>query len=498
MWLEANAVLLLDAAPDAILVSDEAGCIVLANLQAERLFGVSRDKLVGLSVESLIPTRFRDQHPQHRKNFLADPRVRPMGAGLELFAQRSDGNEFPVEISLSPLKTGQGTFVISAIRDTSERRRAEERFHGLMESAPDAMVIVDQKGNIARVNSQTERIFGFARVELLGKPIEVLIPGRYREQHIGHRDRFLASPGVRPMGLGLELFGLRSDGTEFPVEISLSPLATEEGSYVIAAIRDITERKLTDEKIQTLNRQLHAKIEDLAASNRELEAFSYSISHDLRAPLRQIDGFSRILMEDAPPDLSPELRDCLQQIRQGMRHMGALVDDLLNFARLGRKELLRQTVDMNALTRSVVAEFKYEIRDRDVRWSVGDLPSANCDSVLMRQVLRNLIANAVKFTRTRDTAVVEIGSQPVDGQEAFFVRDNGVGFDMKYAGKLFGVFQRLHLQEDFEGTGVGLAIVQRIIQKHHGRVWAQSEAGRGSAFFFMLGSPAEDERLQEQ
>jgi PAS domain S-box-containing protein len=365
-------------------------------------------------------------------------------------------------------------------------RASDARFRQLVESAPDSVVLVDAAGRIEVVNAQTERLFGYSRDALVGQAVETLVPERYRSAHADHRAGYLSEPKLRPMGADLELRGRRADGTEFPVEISLSPVDTEEGRLILADIRDVSGRRAQELKIQELNERLTQDNAELAALNEELEAFSYSVSHDLRAPLRAIDGFSKALLEDCAEVLDDEGQAHLDRVRRAAQRMGQLIDDLLKLSRVARVQLEIQEVDVSALAKDVAADLQARQPDRQVEARIEDGLRVRADPRLLRIALENLIGNAWKFTAGRAPGRIELDGIERDGATVLRLRDNGVGFDMRYVDQLFRAFQRLHDARDFPGTGIGLATVQRIVHKHGGRVWAEAQPDQGAAFYFTL------------
>ncbi len=468
---------LLEAAPDAMILVDHSGAIVLVNSQTESLFSYKRHELIGSKVELLVPERFRKNHPVHRVGYMETAGVRPMGMGLNLFGLRADGSEFPVEISLSPIDTEEGRFIIAAVRDVAARRQAEEMFRGLLESAPDAMVIVDRLGKIRLVNSQTEAVFGYSREELIGERLEKLVPERYGEIHPKHRTSYFEEPRVRRMGGGLELFARRKDGSEFPVEISLSPLETEDGILVNAAIRDVSEMRRTE--------AIARMAEELKRSNAELEQFAYVASHDLQEPLRAVAGSVQMLQLRYEDKLDERANEFITHAVEGATRMQSLLNDLLTYSRVGTRGQTFAPTDFNKVVKAVTDDLAVAVRENNAVIRAAELPTLPADEVQMIQLFQNLIANAIKF-KGDNAPQIQVGAEDCGRHWQFSIEDNGIGIDVQYADRVFVIFQRLHTRKEYPGTGIGLAICKRIVDRHNGKIWFESNENKGTTFFFTL------------
>jgi len=483
---EARLAGVIHSAMDAILTVDEQQRIVLFNPSAEKMFGCPAADALGQPLDRFIPERLRTAHARHIRDF-GETHVtrRQMGQLGSISGVRTNGEEFPIEAAISRVDVAGRTLFTAIVRDITERKRAEEelveahrRTTAILESISDGFNTFDREWRYTYVNAAAAKMVGKAPEELLGKNFWELWP-HAADSPFGVAYRRTVAENVP---VQVEAFYPDPLNAWFEVRCYPSP----EG--LAQFFTDTTQRKRVEEEIRRLNTDLEGRVAErtaeLEAANRELESFSYTVSHDLRAPLRTMDGFADALLEDYGPQLPAEAGNYLATIRRGAQRMGTLIDDLLAFSQLGRKPLARQPVNMEALVHGALEELGPE--RNGIQFVSGDLPRAHGDPALLKQVWMNLLSNAIKYSRHAEQARIEIGSLAEARAMVYFVRDNGAGFDMKYAGKLFGVFQRLHRADEFEGTGIGLATVQRIVHRHGGRVWAEAQPDQGATFYFTL------------
>lgn len=581
---ESKFIGLLESAPDAMVITSGDGEILMINAQTERLFGFKRDEMTGKKIEFLIPERFHHKHTGHRKGYVENPKIRGMGLGMNLFGKRKDGSEFPVEISLSPMEIIEedGIMIISAIRDITKQKEAEaeiKKLNGNLEllvverTAEVELALTSEKAAHAEMNKNQLRLAFLTEAsnilassldysEILTNLVKMVTPAiadwcaidevkkdgtikriaashvdlrktkfvyelaqkyppdinaphgiyeviRTREPELNRHiwDEFSenAAQDVEHLRLIREL-GLKSSITvallsrgkiygvltlvladsgrlfeekdlEFAKELALRTTLALENAKLYKEVQDSNTE---------LEQRVAKRTVELEAINKELEAFSYSVSHDLRAPLRSIDGFSNKILKDYGELFDDQGKDYFMRVKNASQHMGHLIDDLIKLARISRIGMNIEEINLSAMAQSITNELKELNPQRTASIYIQDDMIAKGDRNLIQIALQNLLDNAWKYSKNQTETKIEFGSTQKDEQIVYFITDNGVGFDMRYVDKLFGAFQRLHSLSEFEGTGIGLATVQRIIRRHQGTIWADSEVNKGTTFFFTL------------
>ncbi|HEX5398126.1 MAG TPA: PAS domain S-box protein [Verrucomicrobiae bacterium] len=472
-----------------VAITDPQGKITYANDKFCAISKYSRAELLGQD-HRLINS---GHHPKAFIRGLWTTIARGKVWKGEIKNKARDGSFYWVDTTIVPFlnEDGKPRQYVAIRADITERKRVEEmraQYTAIVRSSDDAILSKTLDGTITSWNPGAEKIFGYSSAEAIGMRMLDFIPSELADEEATILARIARGESIEHF----ETVRIRKGGERIHVSVTVSPIRDDRGKVVGASkiARDISERKRAEAEIRQLNAELERRVAqrtaELEAANKELEAFAYSVSHDLRAPLRAVHGFAGIVLEDFGPQIPEEGRQYLQRIRKGGQRMGELIDDLLAFSRLSRQPVNRQRVNTAKMVQDAREELKPQHDGRQIEFRIADLPPCVADSRLLKQVWINLLSNAIKYTGDRRPAIVEAGCARQNGGNVYFVRDNGVGFDMQYAGKLFGVFQRLHRADEFEGTGVGLAIVQRIVHRHGGRVWAEGRLNQGATFYFTL------------
>jgi PAS domain S-box-containing protein len=455
----------VECAPNGVALTMVDGRIVLVNAELERMFGCVRAELLGKPIERLVPERFRSGHAMLRESESRDFQSHAMGAGRELFGLRANGTEFPIEVGINALRTRDGLMVVESIVDISVRKRLERLFQKIVEAAPCAMIMVDAAGRIVLANPQTESMFGYARAELIGNPLEMLLPERLRAIHGTHRQAFAASPAIRQMGVDRDLTARRKDGSEFPVEIGLNPVSSDDGRLVLAAVTDITRRSTM---------QL-----ELRQANANLEEFTYAASHDLKSPLRGIADLISWIAEDLGDTANEEVRRNLGRVMDRIQRLGCVIDDLLAYAHAGTASSDVVSVDLRDLVNGVL-----DILPRPPGFNVSveiDSQPFATNRAPLESVLRNLIGNAVKH-HDRPSGNIAIRAQDVGRYCEMMISDDGPGIPPASQERVFRMFQTLAAGAR-DHSGIGLALTRRLVEAHGGRIRLESAEGkRGTSF----------------
>lgn len=463
-WTQAASEAFLESSPDAVVIIDATGAMVLVNAQTEVLFGHGRADLIGQHVEVLLPKRFREAHVAKRTGYVGEPRTRPMGAGLDLFGLRSDGTEFPIDISLASLETPQGSFFAAAVRDTTDRRRAEERVRAFLESAPDAVVVIERDGRIVIVNAQTEALFGYRREAMLGQSVEMLLPERFRGSHVAHRADYANEPRTRSMGEGLALFGRRADGSEFAIDISLAPLDTEQGLLLAATVRDVTERKR------------------LEASR---DQFIHLAAHELRTPLTTLATLGTTLAMHLHEMSAENVEAALDALKRQGERASSMVANLLDLSQLdtGRADVQLEPLAIAPVIARVV-EGAPPPPPKMVTVDVAEDLIVLSGPVYLERLLTNLLTNAYRY----GGPTITISGERRGPKVRLEVCDDGDGVPDDLVGQVFDPFTRGSKAGAVGGSGIGLALCQRIADAFGGSI-SYDRSRDGACFVLQLEVP---------
>lgn len=480
----------IETAVDGVILIDGEGCIRMYNPACEKLFGYARDEVMGRNVKMLMPEPYRSEHDGYLEAYHRTGEARIIGIGREVTGRRKDGTEFPIELSVGEASEGDDRVFVGIIRDITARKTAEQalrdseaKLRAVIDTAVDGVIIIDASGDIELFNPACRRLFGYEPDEVIGRNVKMLMPEPYRSEHDGYLEAYRRTGEAKIIGIGREVIARRKNGTEFPMELSVAEAREGNEQIFVGIIRDITERKKAERA--------------LAESAHEFESFAYSVAHDLKSPLRAISGFSDALAEDYEGVLDEAGKEFLSHISTGAVRMGQLIDDLLEYSRLGRDAVTFRVLPMGEIVDLVRENLAAEIDASGAAIVVeGELPELEIQQEIMLQIMQNLVGNAMKFVAEGTTPRVTIRGGRQNGRCTVEVADNGIGMEPEYLARIFDIFQRLHLVEEYPGTGIGLAIVKKGVQIHHGMIDVVSAPGDGTTFrlSFPARQPREDEK----
>ncbi len=491
----------VESAPSGMIMIDSQGCIVLTNQATSELFGYGPDDLIGSSIEQLVPDRFRTHHPEHRAKFFSNPHPRKMGAGRDLFGLHKNGTEVPIEIGLNPFKTEEGTFVLASVVDITARKLEEERFRLVVETTPNGMIMVDTSGRIVLVNQLTESLFGYSRAELLGQPIEILVPLPFRKEHPHQRAKYLTNQiQNRVMGKGRELCGLHKNGREIPIEVGLNSIKTQEGLFILASVVDITEQKAAEaqlkknaDALEQKNKELVITRDQALAAARSKSEFLATMSHEIRTPLNGVIGMTDLLLGS---NLDADQHEIVETVKHSGEFLLTIINDILDFSKIdaGKLDLEVITFDIRKVVDEVLDILAERAGQKGLEL-IGLVYAATPQHVLgdpgrVRQILFNLIGNAIKFTQEGEIVVdVSVSQTTTDITTLrFAVTDTGIGIAPEAQQTLFESFTQADSSttRKFGGTGLGLAICKRLVNMMQGDMGVTSEEGQGSTFWVTI------------
>jgi len=475
---EINFQLMVEASPTALILTDNKGTVAYLNHFAEDILAYSKDELIGKGLHILFPERLHSEYCNLFFECFKHPKSIKLGADTELYAQKKNGREFPVEIGLNPIKTENGTMILVAIVDITDTINANEQFKLIVESSPNAILLTNELGQIEMVNKQAEKLFGYTRKELLNNRIEMLIPPRFKEKHPHYRDIFFHTPQPRPMGAGRDLFALKKDGREIPIEIGLTPIKKDNNNYVLASIIDITERKKHEEALSSYTKKIEAK-------NKELEQFTSIASHDLKEPLNTITSAVQIILKNEKYEDDEDIKHFVEYMDDSMQRMRELIENLLDYSRLGINSKMEKA-NINSIVKEVIGDLKSVLQEYKAEITVDELPTALVFKLELRLLFQNLINNAIKYSHKDRRPTIHISCAENKNEFIFAVKDNGIGISERYFNKIFLLFERLHEDDEYSGTGIGLAHCKKIVDMHDGSIWLESEVNAGSSFYFSI------------